>query len=89
MMRAGAPGIILTFIVGAAVGAVTALLFAPNSGEELRASIASSTNEGLDQVRGAGKQVKQSAHKLVDTAKAQVQDAIDAGEAAYNLAKNA
>ena len=42
------------FLIGAGIGAVTALLFAPKAGSELRADIADRTRRGLDQAREAG-----------------------------------
>jgi len=39
------------FLVGAGVGAVLALLFAPKSGEELRNDIADATRKGIDKSR--------------------------------------
>jgi gas vesicle protein len=42
------------FLIGAGIGAVTALLFAPKAGAELRADIADRTRRGLDQARETG-----------------------------------
>ena len=42
------------FLIGAGIGAVTALLFAPKAGAELRAEIADRTRRGLDQARETG-----------------------------------
>ena len=39
------------FLVGAGIGAVLALLFAPKSGEELRNDIADATRKGIDDHR--------------------------------------
>ena len=36
------------FLVGAGIGAITALLFAPKSGSELRSDLADATRKGLD-----------------------------------------
>ena len=89
MTRSEGPGMIFTFILGAGVGAAAALLFAPKSGEDLRASIADGASDGVDQIRATGKQARQRAQKLVDMAKSQVEDAIEAGETAYNQARKA
>jgi gas vesicle protein len=83
------PGTILTFVVGAGVGALVALLLAPKSGEELRDDIAGEVNDSIDQVRKSGRDLKRRAQRVVDLAKDQVQDAIDAGDRAYSQAKNA
>jgi len=45
------------FLVGAGIGAVTALLFAPKTGTELRADLADATRRGLDQARDTGREV--------------------------------
>lgn len=42
------------FLIGAGIGAVTALLFAPKAGSELRAEIADRTRRGLDQAKETG-----------------------------------
>jgi gas vesicle protein len=39
------------FLIGGAVGAVAALLFAPKSGRELRGDIADATRQGVDRAR--------------------------------------
>ena len=52
---AGVPGLFSTqmtcFLLGGAVGAVVALLFAPKSGRELRGDIADVTRKGVDTAR--------------------------------------
>jgi gas vesicle protein len=82
-------GTILSFVLGAAVGAVTALLLAPKSGAELRDEIAEGVDDAVNQVRSSGKDLKHHAQKLVNSAKARVDDAVDAGQVAYDHAKNA
>jgi gas vesicle protein len=82
-------GTILSFVLGAAAGAVTALLLAPKSGAELRGDIAEGVGNGVNQVRSSGKHLKHRAQKLVNSAKARVEDAVDAGQDAYDQAKNA
>ena len=51
----GGPGLLSTqmtcFLLGGAVGAVVALLFAPKSGRELRGDIADVTRKGVDTAR--------------------------------------
>jgi gas vesicle protein len=89
MTRDNWPGTILTFVLGVSLGAVAALLFAPKAGEELRGDIAEGVSDGINQVRSTGKGLKQRAQKLADLAKDQVQDAIEAGDNAYNQAKKA
>jgi gas vesicle protein len=82
-------GRILSFVLGAAAGAVTALLLAPKSGAELRGEIADGVTDGVSQVRSSGRDLKHRAQKLVNSAKARVEDAVDAGQVAYDQAKNA
>jgi gas vesicle protein len=82
-------GNILAFALGAAVGAGVALLVAPKAGEELRGDIAEAVSDGAKQVRTAGKHLKQRAQEVVELATDHIQDALDAGDAAYSKAKNA
>lgn len=89
MRRDKIPGAILSFAIGAGVGAAAALLLAPKSGEDLRGDIADGVNDGIDHVRSTGKDLKKRAQRIVDVAKDHVQDAIDAGDSAYNQARKA
>src|SRR5438132_1225413 len=58
------------FLVGAGIGAVLALLFAPKSGEELRNDIADATRKGIDKSREAAQQLGNRANEYYDTARA-------------------
>jgi gas vesicle protein len=78
---------ILSFVIGAGVGAAAALFLAPKAGEELRADIADGVNDGINQVRSKGKELKQRAQKFVDLTQNQVQDAMDSAQDAYSNAK--
>lgn len=89
MNRKQIPGAVLTFAVGAGIGAAIALLFAPKSGEELRGEIADGVHDGASQVRNTGRDLKRRAQKLADSTKEQVHDAIDAGNFAYSHARKA
>jgi gas vesicle protein len=80
---------IASFILGAGVGAVAALLFAPKSGEELRGDIADGVSDGIREVRAKGKDLKQKTQKLIELAKDQVQEVLEVGENAYSKAKKA
>jgi gas vesicle protein len=51
------------FFVGLAAGVTVALLFAPKSGEELRESIADTTQDGMRQVR---RKVRRSIEQMQD-----------------------
>lgn len=57
------------FLVGAGIGAVLALLFAPKSGEELRNDIADATRKGIDKSREAAQQLGTKASEYYDTTK--------------------
>jgi gas vesicle protein len=86
MTRGDVTGTVFTFVLGVSVGAVAALLFAPKSGERLRGEIADGVSDGLDAIRTTGKDLKRRGQKLVELAKDQVQEAIEAGEKAYSQA---
>jgi gas vesicle protein len=89
MTRAYKAGTILTFVMGAGVGAVFALLFAPKSGEELRGDIAGGVSNEVKQLQSVGKNIKQSAQKTAALAQDHIKDAMEAGEEAYNRAQKA
>ena len=57
------------FLVGAGIGAVLALLFAPKSGEELRNDIADATRKGIDKSREAAQQLGTKASEVYDATK--------------------
>src|ERR1039457_5300090 len=80
---------ILTFVLGAGVGAVIALLLAPKAGEELRDDIADGVSDGVNRVRSTGKDLKRRTQKIVALAQDHVQDAVEAGQEAYSQAKKA
>jgi gas vesicle protein len=58
------------FVLGATVGAVVALLFAPKSGRELREDIADATRKGVDRARETGSQLGARAGGYYDSAAA-------------------
>jgi gas vesicle protein len=57
------------FLVGAGIGAVLALLFAPKSGEELRSDIADATRKGIDRSKEAAQQLGTKATEYYETAR--------------------
>jgi gas vesicle protein len=89
MTRDHKVGTILTFALGAGVGVVAALLLAPKAGEELRDDIADGVSDGVNRVRGTGKDLKRRTQKIVALAQDHVQDAMEAGQDAYSQAKKA
>jgi gas vesicle protein len=66
------------FLVGAGIGAVLALLFAPKSGEELRNDIADATRKGIDRSREAAQQLGAKAGDYYDTARETAQEYYEA-----------
>jgi gas vesicle protein len=87
MTKDDVTGTIFTFVLGVGVGAVVALLMAPKSGERLRGEIADGVTDRLDAIRSTGKDLKRRGQKLVELAKDQFEEAIEAGEHAYTQAK--
>src|SRR5205809_7235713 len=66
------------FLVGAGIGAVLALLFAPKSGEELRNDIADATRKGLDKSQEAAARLGVKANEYYDTTREKDGDYYDA-----------
>ena len=58
------------FALGATVGAVVALLFAPKSGRELRQDVADATRKGVDRARETSSQLSARAGEYYETASA-------------------
>lgn len=54
------------FAIGAAMGAMVALLFAPKAGRELREDIADATRKGVDRARETGSQLGAKAGEVYD-----------------------
>ena len=65
------------FLVGAGIGAVLALLFAPKSGEELRSDIADATRKGIDKSKEAAQQLGTKAGEYYDTGRAKAGELYD------------
>ena len=55
------------FLIGAGMGAIAALLFAPKAGSELRADIADVTKRSADQARDQARQVGERATEYYQT----------------------
>ena len=81
--------IVVPFLLGAAAGAVAALLFAPKSGEDLRSNIADSVSEGSRRLSAQGEDLKKRVQKAVGQVQDQTREAIDMGEDAYSRAQGA
>jgi gas vesicle protein len=85
----------LFFIMGAFIGAATALLLAPHSGEETRKLISSKAREGADFVTTRSRSVAEKTSGLVDKGKEILQQqreslsaALEAGKQAYREEKD-
>jgi len=57
------------FVVGAGVGALLALLFAPKTGQETRKLIARKAEEGKDYLASKSREIREQAEELVDKGK--------------------
>jgi gas vesicle protein len=66
-------------LVGAGVGAVLALLFAPKSGHELRGDIADATRKGIDRTREAATQIGERATDYYEGARDRASELYSAG----------
>ena len=62
------------FLIGAGIGAITALLFAPKSGEELRSDIADATKKSLDYARDTSRDLGDRANDYYQQRVDQVTD---------------
>ncbi len=96
-------GFLFGALIGGAVGAITALLFAPKSGRELRADIAEKSGEicekSKDYIQTVGATVgekateyygdgKEKAAQIIDAAKRQAEGIIAGAEKVFSDAKN-
>ncbi len=67
------------FLIGAGIGAVTALLFAPKTGSELRSNIADATRKGLDYARDTGRDISERASDYYHTGVERASEAYHTG----------
>ncbi|MBY3620035.1 YtxH domain-containing protein [Acinetobacter sp. CUI P1] len=68
-MKKDTKGLLWGALVGSVVGSVTALLFAPKPGKELRKDIAEGTAAGIEKVQGIAVQAGDKSIELYDKAK--------------------
>ena len=92
--QTGAGEKFLFLLLGAVIGATTALLLAPKSGEETRKIILSKARERADTISSQGKVVKEKTSEYLDRGKEIVQQqknslnaALEAGKKAYREEK--
>jgi gas vesicle protein len=55
------------FLIGAGIGAMTAILFAPKPGRELRSEIADVTKKGIDYARDSGRELSEHTTEYYQT----------------------
>ncbi|MBI1747071.1 MAG: YtxH domain-containing protein [Acidobacteria bacterium] len=86
---------VIFFLVGGAIGAAIALLFAPKSGAETRALLSDKAREGREYLATKSQELKEQASTLVDkgrdvvsSQKERLSTAIDAGRQAYREEKD-
>jgi gas vesicle protein len=76
----GDTGARITYLlVGAGIGAVVALLFAPKSGHELRGDIADATRKGIDRTREAASQLGERATDYYEGARERASELYSTG----------
>lgn len=88
MSRDDASGTVFPFVLGLALGAAVTVFFTPKAGEEARSDLAEVLSEAAKQVSATGKSIRRRGKVLVNLAKDQVQNAVEAGDEAYRQAKN-
>ncbi|HET9401337.1 MAG TPA: YtxH domain-containing protein [Candidatus Acidoferrales bacterium] len=74
----------LTFLIGVGIGAGIALLFAPQSGEELREKIADIAEDGITTIRRKGQRSIRQLQKMVSRSGDSVNRAVDTGRHALD-----
>lgn len=78
-----ASAILMAFVLGAIAGAATALLWAPQSGEETRRLLADKAREGRDKAADAAHRGRE----FVDRQREHLSGAIERGKEAYQRAR--
>jgi len=79
----GSGAIFVAFLLGAIAGAATALLLAPQTGEETRRLLAQKAREGREKAGEAAQKGKE----FVDRQRENVTTAIERGKEAYHRAR--
>jgi gas vesicle protein len=80
----GATGVVVAFTLGALVGAVVALLFAPAKGDETREFLGDKVREGRDKVAEAAAKTREYVHRQRET----IATAVERGRDAYQTARD-
>jgi len=68
---------LLVFLLGAAVGATVAILYAPNAGAETRAQLANKADDLKDKANELKGQAMDKANQIKDTAVTRIQKSVD------------
>ncbi|HEV2352045.1 MAG TPA: YtxH domain-containing protein [Terriglobia bacterium] len=71
---------LLFFLAGASIGAVVALLYAPQSGKETREYIAERAEESRDYLKERGKEIREQAEDYVEKSKDLVAAQVERGK---------
>lgn len=61
--------VLVSFVAGAAIGAVAALLYAPKSGQEMRESIADLTEDAVGRIKEYAKDAQEKIKSAVEDGK--------------------
>jgi gas vesicle protein len=85
--RGGGSDKLFYFLIGIGVGAVTASLFAPKAGSELRSEIADATRSGVDYAHDTGRHIGERASDLTACGRETVSDLTDRGKELINRQK--
>jgi gas vesicle protein len=75
------------FLVGAAVGAAVAVLYAPQSGKDTRRLIVKKTEEGKEALAGSGKEMLDKSRELFQKGRELADEAADIFERGRKLAR--
>jgi gas vesicle protein len=75
---------LIYFLVGAGIGAMTALLFAPKAGSEFRSDIADATKRGIDYARDTGRDLGDRASEYYQSGVERASDLTSRGKEAVS-----
>jgi gas vesicle protein len=84
----GSVSAISVFAVGVGIGAALGVLFAPQSGDDLRDAIVTGAQEGMNEAIATGQKLTRHAKEGIEQVKGQVRQATEVGERAFREAKN-
>jgi gas vesicle protein len=76
-------GVVVAFVLGAAVGAAVALLYAPAAGDETRRKIIEKAKEGRERAEAAARDGRDFLNRQRDT----IKEVVDRGRDAFDQAR--